>query len=74
MLGIIDATNIFTRLLAPLIAKLRSEGIRGLIYIDDLLLTAATKQLAHNHSKRAFELFCVAGPSTKPRAPENRSR
>ena len=61
VLGIIDANNIFTRLLAPLIAKLRSEGIRGLIYIDNLFLTAATKQLAHEHSKRAFELFAWCG-------------
>ena len=49
MLGIIDATHIFIRLLAPLMAKLRSEGIRCLIYIDNFFLAAATKQLALKH-------------------------
>ena len=61
VLDIIDAIHIFTRLLSPLMARLRSEGIRCLIYIDNFFLAAATKQLAREHSKRAFELFAWCG-------------
>ena len=32
-------------------ARLRREGIRCLIYIDDFFLMAATKQLALDHSR-----------------------
>ena len=61
VLGIIDATHIFTRLLSPILTRLRREGMRCLIYIDDLFLTAATKQLAIEHSKQAFVLFAKCG-------------
>ena len=55
VLGIINATHIFTRLPAPFIAWLRREGIRCLIYIDNFLSPAAIKQLAIQHGKREAE-------------------
>ena len=55
--GLRDAAHIFTRLLAPLMAQLRKEGIRCLIYINDFFLTAASKQLAMEQEQRVYELF-----------------
>ena len=36
--GLSLAPRVFTRILRPVVAKLRSEGIRTVIYLDDLLL------------------------------------
>jgi len=36
--GLSLAPRVFTRILCPIVAKLRSEGIRTVIYLDDLLL------------------------------------
>ena len=36
--GLSLAPRVFTRILRPIVAKLRSEGIRTVIYLDDLLL------------------------------------
>ena len=66
VLGLHDAAHVFTRLLAPLMAQLRKEGIRCLIYINNFLLTAASKQLALEQEKRVFELFCKCGWIFKP--------
>ena len=37
-LGLSMAPRVFTRILLPIVTKLRSEGIRTVIYLDDLLL------------------------------------
>ena len=36
-LGLRDAAHIFTRLIAPIMAEIRRQGIRGQIYIGDPL-------------------------------------
>ena len=36
--GLFLAPRVFTRILRPIVAKLRSEGIQTVIYLDDLLL------------------------------------
>ena len=36
--GLSQAPQVFTRILRPIVAKLHSEGIRTVIYLDDLLL------------------------------------
>ena len=66
LLGLRDAAHIFTCLLAPLVAQLRREGIRCLIYIDNFFLTAVSKQLALEQEKRVFELFGKCGWVFKP--------
>ena len=58
--------SIFNRLPATLVAQLRREGVRYLIYIDDFFLTAASKQLALKQEKRVFELFGKCGWVFKP--------
>ena len=52
-----DASQIFTRLLAPLVAQLCMEGIRCLIYIDNFFLMAVSKQLTLEQEKSVFKLF-----------------
>ena len=44
-LGLRDAAFIFTKILAPLVAHLRRQGYRGLIYIDDKFTLGTTFNL-----------------------------
>ena len=48
--GLSLAPRVFTRILRPIVAKLRSEGIRTVIYLDDLLLI-------HHQKDRLTEIF-----------------
>ena len=48
--GLNIAPRVFTKLLKPIVALLRSQGAHMIAYLDDILLTAATKigaQYAH---------------------------
>ena len=66
VLGLRDSAHIFTRALAPLMSKLRGEGGKGLIYIDDLLLIASSKQKALELERKAYQLFGRCGWVFKP--------
>lgn len=48
--GLSLAPRVFTRILRPIVAKLRSEGIRTVIYLDDLLLI-------HHQKDALIEIF-----------------
>ena len=48
--GLSLAPWVFTRILRPVVAKLRSEGVRTVIYLDDLLLI-------HQKKKTLMEIF-----------------
>ena len=48
--GLSLAPRVFTRILRPIVAKLRSEGIRTVIYLDDLLLI-------HHQNDTLSEIF-----------------
>ena len=48
--GLSLATRVFTRILRPIVAKLRSEGIQTVIYLDNLHLT-------HHQKDTLSELF-----------------
>ena len=48
--GLSLAPRVFTRILRPIIVRLRSEGIRTVIYLDDLLLI-------HHQKDRLTKIF-----------------
>ena len=47
--GLTSAPRIFTRLLKPIMAHLRSVGITAIIYIDDVLLLAPSREELAGH-------------------------
>lgn len=59
--GLTTAPYIFTRLMKPVIARLRQEGIRLVIYLDDILVMAATADLLRLHVRRVVELLASLG-------------
>ena len=66
VLGLQDAAHIYTRINRPIMAALRREGIRGLIYIDDIFNTAKSKENCLKAETRMYKLFQACGWLFKP--------
>ena len=66
VLGLRDAAHVFTRAVAPIIIQLRKEGKKILVYIDNVLLFAATKKLALAQERMLYQLFRTCGWVFKP--------
>ena len=47
--GLACAPWVFTKILKPLAAQLRQPGMRLIVYIDDILILAESKELAREH-------------------------
>ena len=47
--GLASAPRTFTKLLRPLLALLRSQGLRMVVYLDDILLMASSEELIGQH-------------------------
>lgn len=50
--GLTTAPWAFSRLMKPLVARLRAEGIRLVIYLDDILIMAESEELCRQHTRR----------------------
>ena len=59
--GLCSAPRIFTKLLKPVAAFLRKKGIRVLIYLDDFLLLAQTKEEATRNTQMLVTLLQSLG-------------
>ncbi|EDO27472.1 predicted protein [Nematostella vectensis] len=46
LFGLASAPRVFTKILKPVVAHLRKRGIRLIIYLDDILIMSASKELA----------------------------
>jgi len=59
--GVSSAPRLFTKLLRPVMGELRKQGIRCVIYLDDLLVMAGSKDQAERETRTAVELFHALG-------------
>ena len=59
--GLRSAPRVFTRLLRPVFALLRREGIRLLSFIDDVCVLASSPLEAVQHGQRVVELLIQLG-------------
>ena len=66
VLGLRDAAHIYTRINRPIVAVLRREAWRGLIYVDDVLTAAKSKELCLRAEARMYEQFEACGWLFKP--------
>ena len=48
--GLACAPWVFTKTLKPIAAQLRQLGVRMIVYIDDILILAESKELARDHA------------------------
>jgi len=55
--GLCTAPRVFTKLLRPIMAHLHQQGIRSVIYLDDLLLMAQRKDLLISHVAQTVHLL-----------------
>lgn len=61
LFGLTSAPRIFTRVMLPVVRKLRDEGIRVVIYLDDILIIAANHEQALQHRDRTLQLLQELG-------------
>ncbi len=59
--GLSSAPYTFTKLLKPAVATLRRLAIRTVLYLDDMLLMARSKEEARMHLATALELLIALG-------------
>jgi hypothetical protein len=59
--GLCSAPRVFTKILKPVVAFLRERGIRLVIYLDDVLIMASSKDLVLQHLHLVIGLFTSLG-------------
>ncbi|XP_040213655.1 uncharacterized protein LOC120943996 [Rana temporaria] len=59
--GLSSAPWCFTKLLKPVVAALRSRGVRLIIYLDDLLILTHSKNMAYRHMNWTIDLLQTLG-------------
>ena len=55
--GLNPAPRIFTKLLKPVVAYLRTRNIRLLVYLDDILIIGSSVQILREHTALVIELL-----------------
>ena len=65
-LGLRDAAYIFTKTLSPLMAEMRSRGMRGLLYIDDMWTVGSSFEQCLYWETQVKDVFAEAGWVFKP--------
>ena len=56
-----SSPRIFTKVLKPLLVYLRALGVRLLVYLDDILIMAATPELCLEHTQLTWQLLTDLG-------------
>ncbi len=59
--GLATAPITFTKLLRPVVAYLRQQGVRLVVYLDDILLMAETPELLQQHIQLTMSLLTDLG-------------
>ena len=55
--GLIVAPRLFTKMMKPVFASLRCQGVRLIIYLDDILIIASSMETFNRHKKIAISLL-----------------
>ena len=55
--GLATAPGVFTKLMKPVVAVLQQRGIRLIMYLDDILLMAESRDLAMFHAASTLNLL-----------------
>lgn len=61
LFGLTSAPRVFTRVMLPVVRKLRDEGIWLVIYLDDILILAESQETALRHRDRTLQLLQELG-------------
>ena len=59
--GLRSSPRIFTKVLKPLLVYLRALGVRLLVYLDNILIMAATPELCLEHTQLTWQLLTDLG-------------
>ena len=55
--GLASAPRVFTKLMKPVVGLLRQLGIRLIVYLDDMLIMAQSRDIALQHASTALDLL-----------------
>ena len=55
--GLNLAPRLFTKIMKPVVASLRSKGVRLIIHLDDILIIASSVETLNSHKKLAVDLL-----------------
>ena len=55
--GLASAPRVFTKLMKPVVGLLRQLGIRLIIYLDDMLIMAQSRDIVLQHASTALDLL-----------------
>ena len=55
--GLSTSPRTFTRVTKPVVHRLRSQGVRVVFYLDDILILASNRSLARAHRQRTVNLL-----------------
>jgi len=59
--GVAAAPYTFTKLMRPVVEELRRQGIRVVVYLDDLLVIARTQEESRKHTQAVLRLLVSLG-------------
>ena len=59
--GLSSAPRVFTKLLKPVPARLRHQGMRLIMYLDDMLVMAQSREELENHLSQITSLLELLG-------------
>ena len=59
--GLRSSPRIFTKVVKPLVVYFRALGVRLLVYLDDILIMAATPELCLEHTQLTWQLLTDLG-------------
>lgn len=59
--GLSSAPYTFSKLMKPVVCTLRKLGVRSILYLDDMLIMARSKEEARRHLATAMELLVALG-------------
>jgi len=52
--GLASAPRVFTKIMKPVVVMLCKTGVRLIVYLDDILIMAESKQLENRHAQLVF--------------------
>ena len=61
--GLASAPTVFTKLMKPVVGLLLQLGVRLIVYLDDMLIMAQTRDIALQHASTALDKLSEVSPS-----------
>jgi Reverse transcriptase (RNA-dependent DNA polymerase) len=72
--GLTSAPRLWTKLMRPVVTYLRAQGVRLVVYLDDLCILARSREESVRHTQMVVDLFAQLGLLLSPKSALEPSR